>query len=343
MYGEGPGPRPKRSPRGRASTIGATGRNCSRPLTSLSRSRLRWWPGCASSERWPSARGPYSLRPWNQATISSAARDSAATIAASAGRSYGTRARTSSASISSSLHPRPRSAPTNSAGGTPSACGDRQRGAQRRTGVPGRRLHPDPLVRTLGEQPRVGHAVERHSAGKRQRLAANLRVQPAGEVEQHLLQPALHAAREVGVVAGPLVPAPQGLGEARPVHWFGAEAAVARGVHVLAQVVEEARLAVRGKRHDLVLVAAAQEAQMLGDILVQQTKGVRQPLRRNGFEPAVTVSPGQVTGALAAPVEHEHRRRAVAGGQTRGSGVRLVMTDEAHDAGVEPGQRAGEE
>ena len=43
-------------------------------------------PGWASSDRWPSARGPYSARPWNQATIPSSAMISAAAPAMSAGR-----------------------------------------------------------------------------------------------------------------------------------------------------------------------------------------------------------------------------------------------------------------
>ena len=56
-----------------ASTIGATGRNCSLPLTSLRRSVLAARVALASRLRWPSARGPYSLRPWNQATTPSSA------------------------------------------------------------------------------------------------------------------------------------------------------------------------------------------------------------------------------------------------------------------------------
>ncbi len=55
MYGLGIGPPEKISAARSASTIGATGRNCSRPLTVLSRSRLSIRRGSASSDRPPSA------------------------------------------------------------------------------------------------------------------------------------------------------------------------------------------------------------------------------------------------------------------------------------------------
>ncbi len=85
MYGEGNGPL-KISGARSSSVIGATGRNCSRPLTSFTRRSVSAWRGLASSERWPSARGPYSLRPWNQATMPSCAITSATASAMSRGR-----------------------------------------------------------------------------------------------------------------------------------------------------------------------------------------------------------------------------------------------------------------
>ena len=51
MYGLGKGPSEKISGARSASTMGATGRNCSRPLTSLRRSRFSERPGWAMSER----------------------------------------------------------------------------------------------------------------------------------------------------------------------------------------------------------------------------------------------------------------------------------------------------
>jgi hypothetical protein len=81
--------------------------NCSRPLTSLRRSTFAARRGSASSERRPSARGPYSLAPWNHATTPSSASTSATAAATSRGRSYGTRAVRSAASSSSSSHERP--------------------------------------------------------------------------------------------------------------------------------------------------------------------------------------------------------------------------------------------
>ncbi len=51
MYGLGRGPPEKISAARSASTIGATGRNCSLPLTSLRRSRFSLRPGWASRDR----------------------------------------------------------------------------------------------------------------------------------------------------------------------------------------------------------------------------------------------------------------------------------------------------
>ena len=45
MYGDGMGPRENSSEAREASTMGATGRNCSRPFTSLRRRRLLSRPG----------------------------------------------------------------------------------------------------------------------------------------------------------------------------------------------------------------------------------------------------------------------------------------------------------
>src|SRR5215218_8596907 len=121
MYGLGSGPSNSSAARS-ASTIGATGRNCSRPLTSLSRSRLAALVALASRLRWRSARAPYSERPWNQATTPSAASTSATASARSAGRSWGTLAVASQAASSSSVQPRPRAAPGIAATRSPRAC-----------------------------------------------------------------------------------------------------------------------------------------------------------------------------------------------------------------------------
>jgi hypothetical protein len=63
MYGLGSGPS-KISAARSSRTMGATGRNDSRPFTAFNRSTLSARPGWASRRRCPSARGPYSLRPW---------------------------------------------------------------------------------------------------------------------------------------------------------------------------------------------------------------------------------------------------------------------------------------
>src|SRR5690606_38645798 len=102
-----------------------------------------------------------------------------------------------------------------------------------------------------------------------------------------------------------------------------------------------------GERHHLVLVACAQEAQVGGELLVEQADRVRQRLGGERGEVPVAVHPGEVAGRLAAPVEHQHRAVPVPlprrRGQRGGGGVRDVVRHVPHDAGVEAGQRGGEE
>ena len=92
------------------STIGATGRNCSRPLMSLRRSTLSPRAGWASKERCPERPWPVlgaTLEPGDDPVLGD---DLAAAAAMSDGRSKGTRAvlRASSIWWSPSRVPRPR-------------------------------------------------------------------------------------------------------------------------------------------------------------------------------------------------------------------------------------------
>ena len=121
MYGLGRGPS-KISAARAALTMGATGRNSSRPLTAFSRSRLPAGRGSARRLRWPSARGPNSLRPWNQATMPSAARHSATVSATSRGRSNATLADVSHASMAASSQLRPSAAVGIGCTQSPIAC-----------------------------------------------------------------------------------------------------------------------------------------------------------------------------------------------------------------------------
>jgi hypothetical protein len=123
----------------------------------------------------------------------------------------------------------------------------------------------------------------------------------------------------------------------------GAEAALAGGVDVLPQLRQEARGAVGGEGHHLVLVAAAQEPEVFGEVLVDQAEGVGQRLRGEGVELAVAVAAGQVGGGLAAAVQDEDGAVGVRGGGPGGGGVRDVVGDEDDPLGVEAGQGLGEE
>src|SRR3712207_9503474 len=62
------------------------------------------------------------------------------------------------------------------------------------------------------------------------------------------------------------------------VDLLGDEPAVARRADELRQLAEEPWLAVAGHRHDLELVAAAQESEVVGEVLVEQAHRVRQRL-----------------------------------------------------------------
>lgn len=76
--------------------------------------------------------------------------------------------------------------------------------------------------------------------------------------------------------------------------------------HVFAELVQEARLAVGRQRHDLVLVAGAQEAEVLGEVLVHEAQRVREALGVQRCQDAALVRPGQVRVRLAAAVEDQH-------------------------------------
>jgi hypothetical protein len=119
---------------------------------------------------------------------------------------------------------------------------------------------------------------------------------------------------------------------------FVDEAPVIRRPDQLAEVREVDRPPVGGQRHDLVLVAGPQEAEVLGEVFVEQAQRVRQPLRGEHLQAAVDVVAGQVRGALAAPVEHEACAAAHPvdqwGREARGRRVRDVVGHEADEVGV---------
>ena len=204
MNGLGSGPPSKSSAARSARTIGATGRNCSRPLTSLSRSVLR-----------------RVARVGEQAAVAEGARPELAAPLepgddAVGGQHLGDRLGHVAGPL---VGDRGAVEPRRELGVAPAAA---ERGGRHRRGpvaelarrprgrrparCPSRRRPAAPRVveRALAPEPRVGHAVERDAAGQRQARLARLLVQPAGQVDEHLLQPALDAAGEVGVRGQPV-------------------------------------------------------------------------------------------------------------------------------------------
>ena len=174
------------------STHGANGRKLSRNLI------LRFMVACIFGERGsprmlraPRARGPNSIRPWNQPTTFSSA-SSPATCSQQlrfVRRSAGRRASTSFRNCSICVATKATgpgsclcwaSPPMAMARLVQQLVPDEQGRAQRAAGVARRRLNPEVLERPLAQQPAVGDAVERHAAGQDQVLQAGLAVQVHG-------------------------------------------------------------------------------------------------------------------------------------------------------------------
>ena len=219
----------------------------------------------------------------------------------------------------------------------PESGGRVQRRAQRGARVPGGRLDPDLLERPLAQQPGVGHAVERDAARHRQTALAGLAVQPASEVEQHVLDGPLDRGGEVGVLGRPTVAALRQRGrEGRPVDGLGAKAAVARGVDQLGELPGVARRPVGRHGHHLVLVRGAPEAQVRRQLLVEQAERVGQLLDRQRVEPADSViAAEQRRSAFAAAVGDHHGRGRVRRGEVRRRPVCDVVAHEADRRRVE--------
>ena len=205
---------------------------------------------------------------------------------------------------------------------------------ERRARVARRRLHPDLVEgRALG-QVGVGDAVQRHAARQRQAAA-----RPCGRA-------ATRPARAAPPGAGP-APTPArsraGLGRA------GA-APVDRRATVkppspvtrtsLAEAVEQPRPPVRREGHHLVLVGRPAEAEVLGQLLVEQAQRVRQRLDGEHLQVAAARRGRRGTTparrARRAPSPRSRRKRR---GEVRRRGVGDVVRHEADALGVQAGQR----
>jgi hypothetical protein len=223
------------------------------------------------------------------------------------------------------------------------APGHLQGGTQGGAGVAGGGLDPEALEGSLLGQPGVRHAVEGHASGHGQVAIAGLAVEPAGQVEQDLLEADLHAAGQIGVLGLERVRASTSLGQGGQLEGLDDEAAVTRGPYGVAQQGERRGPAIGRQGHDLVLVRGPPEAQVLRHLLVQQPQRMGQLLGGQNLEGAVDGPAGQVGGSLAPPVEDEDARRGVGRGEMGGRGMGDVVGHEAHARRIEAGKRRLEE
>ena len=214
----------------------------------------------------------------------------------------------------------------------------------RATGIPGRRLDPQPLERPLSKQPTVGHAVQGDSTGHAQRPLTGLRVDVPRHAQHDLLDHALDARghihlalrdRRLGrarrtaqqsmqVPAGH--PQPADIVEASLVQ--PERAVIVQAHHTVQDQIDEPWLAVRRKPHELVLTRVDAEPAPLRERAVEQTRGVREPHLLAQLERVAATSPPGRRRPLAHAVERQDRRAIEWTGEERACGVRLMVRRE---------------
>ena len=309
MYGLGSGPRPKISPARSSRTMGATGRNCSRPLMSFSRSTLSAWPGMGEqgtvtqSPRPVLGRDP-GTRPRRRCRRSPRPRPRRRhrALVADAGRAQRL--------LDLLVAPAPaqrgvvhRSDPV------PELGGHCQGGAERSARVPRRpagprcsRNGPSASSRVLATQFSATPPARRGSRPGSARAATSTARAAPPPAPPGCWPPDRRAARR-GPWRRAAAPGP-GPSQSTPL---GPEAAVPGGVHQLPEQRQMPRRPVRRHRHHLVLVAGAFEAEVGGQVLVQQAERVRQRLCGEDVELLVAVLPREHRGRLPAAVGDQHR------------------------------------
>ncbi len=205
-----------------------------------------------------------------------------------------------------------------------------QRGAERRAGIAGGRLHPHLVERAAVAQRRVHHAVQRDAAGHREALRAGLAREPCAEPQHRVLERRLQRPRDVEVTLLERAAATSGRTEAAfEVERADAIAAVVADLEDRVERLAMDRLAVRRERHHLVLVGRMQEAEVARHVLVQQAERMRQVDRRDpSIVAAVEVAEAR-RRALAATVHRQHRGLVERRGEERARLVREVMLDGA--------------
>ena len=193
------------------STTGANGRKLSRNLI------FRFIVACIAGDARvtqdaaaPSARGPNSIRPWNQPTIfpsasragdASSSSDSsleALDAGARPTRLSENRATWSVVKLGPRKLPCWRRGPRAGAA-FPVADARRTGPPQGAAGIAGGRLDPDVLERPFAEQSAVGDAVQGHAAGQDQVLQARPGMHVAADPQHGLLGHRLNAGRQIHV------------------------------------------------------------------------------------------------------------------------------------------------
>ena len=165
-----------------------------------------------------------------------------------------------------------------------------ERGPQRSSGVARGRLDPEPVEDLLPQDAAVAHAVQGDASGQAEVLEAGLAPDVPRHPEHDLLRGFLDRGRQVHVALGrgglgragraaeQVMEAGVRHGQARAVveeAHVRAEGAVLAQVHqALEDELREARLAVRGQAHDLVLARVDLEAGVVGESRVEQPEGV---------------------------------------------------------------------
>ena len=171
-----------------------------------------------------------------------------------------------------------------------------------------------------------------------------MRVQPAREVEQDLLEPALHAGREIGVLLATRLARRQRRGQGAEVHGLDAEAALAVGRDQVAQAGEERRAPVGRHRHHLVLVGGAAEAEVGGHLLVEQAeRGAGSACAARGSSAPPRRRPARWEARSPRPSSTSTLHDAHGEARWRRGGVGDVVGHEAHALGVEPRQGGAQE
>ena len=256
-------------------------------MSRLSRSRISAACGAARMLRCPSARGPNSVAPSIHPTMRPAARSSA-TRSSSAGLverldALAVVARHARQLVGVHARAHERMVGHVAVGVLEVDAVGVERRAHRAAGVARRRRHEHALEAGFGEEARVGHAVQRDAAAEAQVGQTGLPSQRPRDVEQRVLEHALHAGGAVGEAAAVVaLQVDRVVGMARRAEQIDErrrerpararlvlevlrherEAAVGRAPDHLPHRVAERRPPVGGQPHHLVLAVVHREAEV---------------------------------------------------------------------------------